>query len=230
MITVGETKRRAKQLLNGNWRNAALLNVIPVLIALLLAGGVTETLDIIGMGASNQELVNEGVNLGLSYFVDFKEILVNLITILFTTAVSFTLLDLVRNPAYRIDPLNDSLRILKNGHAIQILAIYVITWVFTFLWSLLLIIPGIIAAYAYSQAYYIYKDSEANGENLSPTDCISQSKELMRGHKGRLFLLELSFIGWHILALFTFGLAYLFLTPYIETSKAVFYQDLLENS
>lgn len=175
-------------------------------------------------------MVNEATEYGMNNFINFKSIIVDLVTILFATGVAFTLLDLVRNSHSKIDPLSDSLRIFKQGHVIQVLAIYIITGFFVILWSLLLIIPGIIASLAYSQAYYIYKDSEANGENLTVMDCISRSKELMDGYKGKLFLLELSFIGWHLIGALTFGLGYLFITPYIQTAKAVFYNDLLDNS
>lgn len=230
MLSVGEIRRTARQILNGKWKDAALLNVIPVLIAIIFTGEASNTLDFFGIEFFDQNMVNEATEYGMNNFINFKSIIVDLVTILFATGVAFTLLDLVRNSHSKIDPLSDSLRIFKQGHVIQVLAIYIITGFFVILWSLLLIIPGIIASLAYSQAYYIYKDSEAKGENLSVMDCISHSKELMAGNKGKLFLLELSFIGWHLIGALTFGLGYLFITPYIQTAKAVFYNDLLDNS
>ncbi|API88656.1 hypothetical protein BKP56_04850 [Marinilactibacillus sp. 15R] len=230
MLSVGEIRSTARQILNGKWKDAALLNVIPVLIAIIFTGEASNTLDFFGIEFFDQNVVNEATEYGMNNFINFKSIIVDLVTILFATGVAFTLLDLVRNSHSKIDPLSDSLRIFKQGHVIQVLAIYIITGFFVILWSLLLIIPGIIASLAYSQAYYIYKDSEANGENLTVMDCISRSKELMAGYKGKLFLLELSFIGWHLIGALTFGLGYLFITPYIQTAKAVFYNDLLDNS
>ncbi|SFK41950.1 Uncharacterized membrane protein [Marinilactibacillus piezotolerans] len=230
MLSVGEIRSTARQILNGKWKDAALLNVIPVLIAIIFTGEASNTLDFFGIEFFDQNVVNEATEYGMNNFINFKSIIVDLVAILFATGVAFTLLDLVRNSHSKIDPLSDSLRIFKQGHVIQVLAIYIITGFFVILWSLLLIIPGIIASLAYSQAYYIYKDSEANGENLTVMDCISRSKELMAGYKGKLFLLELSFIGWHLIGALTFGLGYLFITPYIQTAKAVFYNDLLDNS
>lgn len=230
MLSVGEIRSTARQILNGKWKDAALLNVIPVLIAIIFTGEASNTLDFFGIEFFDQNVVNEATEYSMNNFINFKSIIVDLVTILFATGVAFTLLDLVRNSQFKIDPLSDSLRIFKQGHVIQVLAIYIITGFFVILWSLLLIIPGIIASLAYSQAYYIYKDSEANGENLTVMDCISRSKELMAGYKGKLFLLELSFIGWHLIGALTFGLGYLFITPYIQTAKAVFYNDLLDNS
>ena len=98
--------------------------------------------------------------------------------------------------------------------------------VFTFLWTLLLIIPGIIAAYRYSQAYFIMKDNPG----ISAMDAIRLSKEMMAGHKFRLFVLNLSFIGWAILAAIPFGLGFIWLYPYMLASLTVFYQDLKDRT
>jgi uncharacterized membrane protein len=98
--------------------------------------------------------------------------------------------------------------------------------VFTFLWTLLLIIPGIIAAYRYSQAYFIMKDNPG----ISAMDAIQLSKEMMAGHKFRLFVLNLSFIGWAILAAIPFGLGFIWLCPYMMASLTVFYQDLKDRT
>lgn len=94
--------------------------------------------------------------------------------------------------------------------------------VFIFLWSLLLIIPGIIANLSYSQAFYILADND----DISALDAIRQSKQMMRGYKGRLFCLELSFIGWALLCVLTFGIGYIFLAPYVQTSFANFHEYL----
>lgn len=93
---------------------------------------------------------------------------------------------------------------------------------FTFLWSLLLIIPGIIKSYAYSQAMYILADNP----DIGAREALRRSEEMMMGYKLDLFLLDLSFIGWHLLALVTLGLSYIYVTPYISTAKAGFYRTL----
>lgn len=74
--------------------------------------------------------------------------------------------------------------------------------VFIFLWSLLFIIPGIIAAFRYSQAYYILADDPEK----SISQCVNESKALMAGNKGKLFALNLSFIGWYFLAMIPVGI------------------------
>lgn len=102
------------------------------------------------------------------------------------------------------------------------LLLYILQSIFVFLWSLLLIIPGIIAALRYSMAYFIMHDNP----DISAMDAIRQSKEMMRGYKGNLFVLYLTFIGWFLLALLTFGIGFLWLAPYVYTTVAAFYEQL----
>lgn len=96
------------------------------------------------------------------------------------------------------------------------------TSLFTFLWSLLFVIPGIIAAYRYSMATYIL----AENQNMQATEAIERSKALMDGRKGDLFCLDLSFIGWALLAVLTAGIGNLWLMPYMTVSRAAFYRSL----
>lgn len=96
--------------------------------------------------------------------------------------------------------------------------------VFTFLWTLLLIIPGIIKSLAYSMTPFILKDYP----ELSANQAINLSMKMMEGRKFDLFYLYLSFIGWGILAIFTLGIGYLWLMPYMYTSTAAFYQNVKE--
>lgn len=93
---------------------------------------------------------------------------------------------------------------------------------YTFLWTLLLVIPGIIAVYRYSMTPYIMLEHPEYGAN----EAIRYSKELMRGNKWRLFCLQFSFIGWALLSLLTLGIGFLWLTPYVEASNAAFYREI----
>jgi uncharacterized membrane protein len=94
--------------------------------------------------------------------------------------------------------------------------------IFVFLWTLLLYIPGLIKALAYMMAPYILKDHP----ELSPNQALNLSIKMMKGHKFDLFCLLLSFIGWSFLAMFTMGIGYLWLAPYIATTIAAFYEDV----
>ncbi len=95
--------------------------------------------------------------------------------------------------------------------------------IFIILWILLLIVPGIIMAIAYSMTEYIMVDRP----DLSPMEAIRESKRLMNGHKMEFFIFWLSFIGWALLACCTFGIGLLWLMPYYASAKAHFYKDLV---
>ena len=94
--------------------------------------------------------------------------------------------------------------------------------IYTFLWTLLLVIPGIIKNYSYAMTDFILKDQPELANNAA----IEKSMAMMDGNKMKLFLLDLSFIGWAILCLFTFGIGFLFLQPYVQSAHAAFYEDL----
>lgn len=91
-----------------------------------------------------------------------------------------------------------------------------------FLWSLLLIVPGIIAAYRYSMAPFLLAETP----DLTASEAIEKSKLLMSGNKGRLFCLQFSFIGWYLLAALTGGIGWVFLAPYTKSADTAFYMDL----
>ncbi len=94
--------------------------------------------------------------------------------------------------------------------------------VFVCLWSLLLLIPGIIKAYAYAMTPYILVDKP----ELSANEAINLSKAMMKGHKFDFFWLSLSFIGWGVLCILTAGIGLFWLLPYTYTAYAAFYQDV----
>ena len=105
-------------------------------------------------------------------------------------------------------------------------AAYLLRFIFIILWTLLLIIPGIIACLRYSQTFYILSEDE----NIGPLEAISKSKEMMVGNKWKLFCLYCRFIGWFILCIVTLGFAGLYVGPYISQSCANFYNDLIKNN
>ena len=93
---------------------------------------------------------------------------------------------------------------------------------YTFLWSLLLIVPGIIAALRYAMTPFIM----AEHPELTASEGIQRSKELMEGHKMDLFILELTFLGWDILCALTLNIGNLALNPYKNAALAVFYRNI----
>lgn len=94
--------------------------------------------------------------------------------------------------------------------------------IYTILWTCLLIIPGIVKSYSYALTPFILKDEP----ELKYNAAIEKSMRMMDGYKMKLFLLDLSFIGWMILSVLTLGIGLLFLQPYMNTARAAFYEDL----
>lgn len=93
---------------------------------------------------------------------------------------------------------------------------------YTFLWSLLFIIPGIIKAYSYSMSMYIL----AENKGKPAKECIKESMLMMDGHKMEFFVLELSFILWYLLGIITLGIAYIWIVPYITATTVNFYNTI----
>lgn len=126
------------------------------------------------------------------------------------------------------------LTMLRTGEEVQVGCIFdffkesrlwvtiLLMYVYTFLWTLLLIIPGVIKGLAYAMTPFILKDNP----NMKNNEAIELSMAMMDGHKWDFFCLELSFIGWAFLCVFTLGIGYLWLLPYISTSYAAFYEDV----
>lgn len=94
-------------------------------------------------------------------------------------------------------------------------------FLYTFLWTLLFYIPGIVKSYSYSLAEMI----KIKNPELSAKECISESCRLMKGNKMKLFLFDLSFIGWVILACLSFGIGFIFLEPYRIQARFEFIND-----
>ena len=93
---------------------------------------------------------------------------------------------------------------------------------YVLLWSLLFIIPGIVASYSYRMTSYIL----AENPELTASEAIDMSKQMMEGKRMDLFILELTFLGWDILCMLTLGIGYLWLGPYKQATFAAFYKDL----
>ena len=118
-----------------------------------------------------------------------------------------------------VGPLGDMFRGFQDDFGGTFL-IGLMTSLFTFLWSLLFVIPGIVKAYAYSMAYYIKLDHPDYGWNA----CITASRQMMDGHKWEKFVLDLSFLGWIIVGSLCLGVGTLWVTPYMEAANAQFYE------
>ncbi|PRY72489.1 DUF975 family protein [Alkalibacterium olivapovliticus] len=213
-LSPSELKRKAREELAGNWREVILLHLVPVLISVLLTGGIYG-LDL----WSISRLANEQGE---------TSVLANFLVSFITIGISFTLLDMIRTEQYKINALKDSFRVFSRPFFIPVFLIQLLQSLFIALWTLVFIIPGIVKGYAYSQAFFIFKDKKELGEEEYPTaiDCITESRELMDGHKMELFSLHITFIGWHIVEALTLGIASLYVRPYLNMAEAVFYDRI----
>lgn len=99
----------------------------------------------------------------------------------------------------------------------------ILKWLYTALWSMLFVIPGIIKTYSYAMTTFILHDNPG----ISANDAITKSRRMMDGHKFDLFILDLSFIGWYLLGALTFGILIIFyVEPYHQVTRANFYEQL----
>lgn len=138
----------------------------------------------------------------------------------FSLGLSIFVLSVSRNQDPKYKQLFDGFK--EFGTA---LGSYLLRLMFTVLWSLLLIIPGIIASISYSMTFYIIADDKSIG----PLEAIRKSKNMMYGYKMKFFLLQLRFVGWAVLSVLTLGIGFLWLIPYIEITNAKFYDDIRNN-
>lgn len=105
----------------------------------------------------------------------------------------------------------------------RITKMYLLQTLYVFLWSLLLIIPGIIMAVAYSQAYYLMLDDP----DLGAAEALDLSKQLMKGRKWEYFMIYLSFLGWFLLGILTLGILFLWIDPYLLQTLTGYYNEVI---
>lgn len=231
MKTRKELKDQVKKTYKGNWPKAISLNIFQVITtiitswALIVVGQVVYKLIFAHPGTltgafSDSSSSGSGGSSGSLVFDIFGTML--------AIGVSYSLLDWLRTNQAPNSIFKSIFSVFSKKYFIPVLVLYILQTVFTFLWTLLFIIPGIIKQYSYSQAYFIYKDCEASGrsEDMNYLDYISESRKLMKGHKFELFVLQLSFLGWIILSCVTLGFGFIWLVPYMNGVMAEYYRQL----
>lgn len=200
-----ELKSTAKEQLRGRWG----LAIITVLV-------------------SNLIINSYNMSKGVDFVIEISENLtltLNLISLIFggvvSTGLSKFLLNFTTN---REEPkfadLFSQFKIFFKA-----LGLFIIMGIAIILGTLFFIIPGIIVALMFSQAFYIL----AENPNKGIFECLEESSNLMHGYKWELFVLQLSFIGWELLAVLTFGIASLWINPYQKVTEANFYLKLKYN-
>lgn len=206
-------KINAKRALSGKWG----MFVLTTLIYFLIIGAVHGFNFI---GNLNFDFNNiKKINLGK---INFK---LNIISTILICLIDGPLLlswanmsvDVLNNKEIDVANLFDGFR-----NFVKSFVLCLVNKILCFLWGLLFVVPGMVKSYAYSMSYYIL----AENPNMTQSEARKHSIKMMYGNKWRLFHLDLSFIGWYILVLLTFGILNFWVYPYIQVTKASFYQDI----
>ena len=199
-MSIGEIKKWSKEKLKGN---------IWVVFPALLVAAILTNFSISTLGVdSNGNVTGQAYSIGWIFY--FVEVGFTLYMVKFITD---------KKPEFK-DIFSFSKSIGKH------IAICLIQGVFIVLWSLLLIVPGIIKAFAYSLVPMILADDKYNDKGYM--EILKLSEDMMRGNKAKLFLLYLSFIGWHLLAACTCFILEIWVGPYQEIAKTKFLYDVKE--
>lgn len=190
-------KNRALASLEGKWTNG----VVATLIVFIISGGVS-TIVTAPMG--------EAMGVGVSSIW-------SLLCLPLSWGFTVYFLNLIRNLDINYERLFDGYK-----DFVRIFLAQFLVGLCVFIGTLLFIVPGVIVALMLSQTGFILKDNP----QMSATDAMKLSKQMMDGHKSELFMLLLSFIGWLLLAMLTLGLGLLLLAPYYYSTLAHYYEDL----
>lgn len=204
-----ELRAQARERLEGQWGTFVLMTFLMLVIQTIL--------QIPGyIGSLLEVLSPENVLASLS-FSNISNIL-SLLALPLSWGLTVSLLRNHREESVDLENLFDGFR---GGRYTRVFCALFLVRLFTFLWTLLLIIPGIMKAFSYALTPYILLDEP----ELTARQAITRSCEIMQGRRWKLFCLSLSFIGWGILSLLTFGIGFLWLVPYMNASVAAFYED-----
>lgn len=206
MITRKQLKQEAKKALKGNWGLGVVITLF-----MLVAGYAWQILPPYGIDAPQSTWKSVASPLWIFFVLSALSI-----------GVTKTYLKLNR---FQETKFTNIFFFFTNGKQyLRAVGSYFFTTLYTILWTLLLIIPGIIKSYSYAMTYYIISDEP----ELSIHQAITKSRKLMNGHKWDFFVLQLSFLGWVILSLLTLGIGLLWVIPYFSSTSAQFYLKLRE--
>ncbi len=236
MFTAKEYRAMARNKLKGHW----LISILVTFVASLLGGSYG------GGNAAGSFAGSSSVRAAQGEMADMSELtqsietvlqnpaalaaLISILSIAFLISLGLFIIggavelghnsyyiDLCKSTEPGFDALFGRFRIFLKA-----LGLRLFMTLFIFLWSLLLFVPGIIAAYRYAMAPYIM----AQNPDVGIREAVNRSKEMMQGRKWKYFCLQLSFIGWSILCVFTLGIGALWLSPYMNAAAAAFYLDI----
>ena len=204
-----ELRAQARERLEGKWGTFVLMTFLFYVIQALLQipGSVGDLFKVL---SPENALTSESLST--------LSVMLSLLALPLSWGLTVSLLRNHREESVDLENLFDGFR---GGRYTRVFCALFLVNLFTFLWALLLIIPGIMKAFSYALTPYIIMDEP----ELTARQAITRSCEIMQGRRWKLFCLSLSFIGWGILSLLTFGIGFLWLAPYMNASIAAFYED-----
>ncbi|HET6871480.1 MAG TPA: DUF975 family protein [Sporolactobacillaceae bacterium] len=206
-----DLKQQARNALANKWGLAILVTLLYAVFNYLVPNGI--------------EWLLSGGDLGPSE-PTMPQVVSGLISILLaplTIGLTWYFMDLFDGERARWTHLFEPFDV---SNYLKMLGSVLLLWLYSFLWTLLFIVPGLVKSLAYSQTFFVMKDHP----EMSINEAITRSRQLMNGYKWRYFFFTLSFIGWFILALLTMGIGFLWLLPYYYMSCVAFYRFLVENA
>lgn len=223
-------KDSALAALRGNWGKAVLAVLVYLFIGLAIAGpmGYTSIMMQDTLGTASFSSLSDAMEM-----VQDPEFMAAQKTANGVSSLTF-LLEIFLLLPLEVAFLNIFRKLLVNGDTNMVGNLFnfsnywkkvggmLLVGILTFLWSLLFIIPGIIKAFSYAMTPFILDENP----ELGASEAIHRSRMMMKNHKFDLFWLYLSFIGWFLLCCITCGIGFIWLTPYINTAKASFYEEV----
>lgn len=162
-------------------------------------------------------LILYAIDIVISSLTNWSFILILIIAGPLDLGIHIIFLKIFRGEDFKIEEMFNGFKDFGRS-----LGTYLLMTLYILLWSILLIVPGIIAAISYSMTFFIL----AENPNIKAADALRLSKQMMYGHKTQYFMLMLSFIGWFLLSILTFGIGLLFLYSYITMASTIFYQQI----
>ena len=212
-------RKIAREVLTGKWKIAVLAGFLASLLFALDELNIsidTETADLLNtIGRVNPSYAN--LFFKLAAVVTVVSIVAMVLRLLLSVGYAKFNLNLLDGAPATVGDLFAYFSYWKNAIIARLVSTVIIT-----LFSLLLVIPGIIASLSLAMVPYIL----AENPDMKAMDALKLSKNIMDGNRWRLFCLQFSFIGWHLLASLTLGIGYLWLTPYMHASYTAFFRDI----
>ena len=228
--TSSDFKSRARDALSGNWFVAVIAGLVASILGGLAGSGSGISFNFESDdSATLEQLLNE-----LEIPQEMMGVILAAFAAIMVVAAIYSLVMFIVGSVVSIGYSQFNLDLI-DGHSPNVSTLFsrfsqwktaiwasLLVSIRVFLWSLLFVIPGIIASYSYAMVPMVMADNP----DMTAKEALEESKRLMEGNRWRLFCLYFSFIGWSFVCLFTFGIAALWVTPYQQAAVAAFYREI----